>query len=212
MMRKLYLSPLGFIISIAMNFISLVRKPFMVYGFFNKLDGRFYKKTRIASTCILENKNKMDIKDNVWIGHYCLIDGIGGVVIQEGVHVASHACIYTHSSQDAIRILGKNYIEIEASERPGYKIDAVEIGEYTFIGTSAVILAGTKIGKGCIIGAGSVLSGYFPDYSLITGTPAKVVGDTRKIDQKIYHTGTDFSNYYNTSLVEGFQNTDFSKD
>lgn len=205
MLRKLYLSPLGVFISMMLNFIAWFKKPFMVYGFYNAVQKKFYKNTRISSSSVLVDKNKIDINNNVWLGHYCLLDGIGGITIEEGVNIASHSCVYTHSSQDAIRILGEKFIEIPATERPGYIIDSVKIGAYTFVGTSSVILAGTAIGKGCIIGAGSIVKGNFPDYSIIVGNPAKIVGDTRKVDKQLYLDGTDFENYYNKSLITDFK-------
>jgi acetyltransferase-like isoleucine patch superfamily enzyme len=204
MFRKIYLSPLGGLISAILNLFSIFHKPFMVYGFFNKVDGKFYKKTRISSNVKLSNKSKIDIKDNVWVGHNSLLDGIGGISIDEGVNIASHTCIYTHSSQDSIRLLGEKFIDIPAEERIGYVLNPVNIGAYTFIGTACVLLPGTTLGKGCIVGAGSVVKGDFPDFSIAVGNPAKIVGDTRKTDQKHWQSGVDFSQYYDQSLLAEF--------
>ena len=121
----------------------------------------------------------------MWIGHYCLLDGIGGIEIGEGVHIASHCCIYSHSSQNALRLLGKKYITIPAEKRAGYILHKVEIGEYTFVGTSAVILPGVTIGKGCIIGAGSVVTKNIPDFSVAAGNPIQLLGNTKTIDEKL---------------------------
>ena len=95
MFRKIYLSPLGFFISGILNALAFFYKPFMVYGFFNKVDGKFYKRTRIGSSVKLVDKKKIDIKDNVWVGHNSLLDGIGGIIIEKGVNIASHTA-YTH--------------------------------------------------------------------------------------------------------------------
>ena len=201
MFRQIYLSPFGFLISFFLNCIAYFKKPFMVYGFFNKKDRKFYNKTRISSTVKLVNNENIDIKNNVWIGHYCLLDGIGGIKIEQGVQLASHACIYTHSSENAIRLNGENFIEIPATIRSGYIVEPVTIGEYTLIGTSAVLLCGTTIGRATIVGAGSIVKGNFPDYAVIVGNPAKVVGDTRTIDKKLYVDGINFENYYDQTLV-----------
>ncbi len=201
MFRRIYLSPVGFFISLFLNLISFLKKPFMVYGFFNKIDKKFYNKTRISSTVKFVNKINIDIQNNVWVGHYCILDGIGGIKIEKGVQLASHACIYTHSSENAIRLNGEKFIEIPAKVRPGYIIKPVFIGEYSLIGTSAVLLCGTSIGKASIVGAGSIVKGSFPDYSVIVGNPAKVVGDTRKIDKKLFLDGINFDNYYDQTLV-----------
>ena len=43
----------------------------------------------------------------------------------------------------------------------------VTIGDNSWIGCNVVILRGTSIGKNCIVGAGSVLKGTYPDNSVI---------------------------------------------
>ena len=200
MLRKLYLSPLGFIISICLNILSVFKRNFMVYGFRNRVEGKFYKNIRISSSAILVDKAKMNIQNNVWIGHYCLLDSIGGIYIGEGVNIASHSCIYTHSSHNAIRVMGKKFIEIPAAERTAYMIEGVEIGAFSFVGTSCVILPGTSLGRACIVGAGSVVKGKIPDYSVIAGNPAKIIGDSRDIDRKLFLEGFNFEHYYDASL------------
>lgn len=51
----------------------------------------------------------------------------------------------------------------------------VIIGDDCFIGAQCIILKGTSIGKNCIVGAGSVVHGSFPDNVIIAGNPAKIV-------------------------------------
>lgn len=61
------------------------------------------------------------------------------------------------------------------STNPGYENDApVRIGDYAWIGMNCVILKGVSIGKGCIIGAGSVISRNIPDYCVACGNPAVI--------------------------------------
>jgi UDP-2-acetamido-3-amino-2,3-dideoxy-glucuronate N-acetyltransferase len=49
------------------------------------------------------------------------------------------------------------------------------------IGASAVILSGITLGKYCMIGAGSVVTKDVPDYALVVGNPARIIG---KVDEK----------------------------
>jgi carbonic anhydrase/acetyltransferase-like protein (isoleucine patch superfamily) len=51
------------------------------------------------------------------------------------------------------------------------------IGDGSLVGIQAVVLNGAKIGRNCIVGAGSVVTGNkeFPDRSMIIGSPARLV-------------------------------------
>ena len=51
----------------------------------------------------------------------------------------------------------------------------ITIGNDCWIGAKATILDGTKIGNGCIVAAGAVVSGIFPENAIIGGVPAKVI-------------------------------------
>ena len=51
---------------------------------------------------------------------------------------------------------------------------AVSIADHCWIGARAIILGGTQLGKGCVIAAGSVVQGSYPDGSIITGPAAEV--------------------------------------
>lgn len=44
-----------------------------------------------------------------------------------------------------------------------------------FIGAGAIILPQSKIGNYCIIGAGAVVKGTIPDYSVVVGNPCKII-------------------------------------
>jgi acetyltransferase-like isoleucine patch superfamily enzyme len=52
---------------------------------------------------------------------------------------------------------------------------SVTIGEGTFIGMHTVVLPNVRIGRGCIIGAGSLVNRDIPDYAVAAGSPARVI-------------------------------------
>ena len=51
----------------------------------------------------------------------------------------------------------------------------VVIGNDVWIGVGAVILAGARIGTGCVIGANAVVSGHVPDYAIVAGNPGRII-------------------------------------
>jgi acetyltransferase-like isoleucine patch superfamily enzyme len=57
----------------------------------------------------------------------------------------------------------------------------VRIGPDTWLGTKVSVLRGTRIGRGCVLGAHAVVRGDIPDYGIAVGAPARVVRD-RKAD------------------------------
>jgi acetyltransferase-like isoleucine patch superfamily enzyme len=57
----------------------------------------------------------------------------------------------------------------------GYKTKPITIGNNVFIGGFSIILKGTNIGDGSIIGAGSVVSGIIPQGEIWAGNPARFI-------------------------------------
>jgi acetyltransferase-like isoleucine patch superfamily enzyme len=61
-------------------------------------------------------------------------------------------------------------------DQPEAEARGLWIGDDVLIGAGAVILPGTRIERGAVIGAGSVVSGHVPEYAIVAGAPAKVIG------------------------------------
>jgi len=55
------------------------------------------------------------------------------------------------------------------------KNEKIVVGNDVWIGTSAIILPGVKIGNGAIIGAGAVVTKDVPDYAIVVGVPARIL-------------------------------------
>ena len=47
------------------------------------------------------------------------------------------------------------------------------------IGSGATVICGVTIGRGAMVGAGAVVTKDVPDYAVVAGVPARVIGDTR---------------------------------
>lgn len=101
----------------------------------------------------------------------------GLIEIHEGVTISSFVRVLTHdwSLYTVAKSVG------HFSEKPIGEIRGVSIGEYSFVGTGTIIMPGTRIGRGCIIGAGTVVRGDIPDFSIVVGSPGNIIGDTRHL-------------------------------
>ncbi len=56
------------------------------------------------------------------------------------------------------------------------KFDSIHVKEGASIGANATILPGVTLGKKCMIGAGAVVTKDVPDYTVVYGNPAKIMG------------------------------------
>ena len=83
------------------------------------------------------------------------------------------------------------------------------IGDYSLVGINAVVLNGAKIGKFCIIGANALITEnmVIPDYSLLVGSPGKVVKTfaPEHVESKLKASAThykDNAEHYTRALQE----------
>jgi acetyltransferase-like isoleucine patch superfamily enzyme len=149
--------------------------------------GRLLPHTRISSASVIEHEDKLVLGDNIFIGAFNFIEASGGITIEEGVQITSHNAIVTHSSHRSQRLLGPAYVTWplrEGGERPGWIAGPIHIGAYSFIGPHCLIEANTHLGRGTLVCAGSFVRGTFPDFAILEGRPARVVGDSRRADER----------------------------
>ena len=149
--------------------------------------GRLLPNTRISSASVIEHEDKLVLSDNVFIGAFNFIEASGGITIEEGVQITSHSAIVTHSSHRSQRLLGPAYVTWPlppGAERPGWISGPIHIGAYSFIGPHSLIEANTRLGRGTLVCAGSFVRGTYPDFAILEGRPARMVGDSRRADER----------------------------
>jgi acetyltransferase-like isoleucine patch superfamily enzyme len=207
MLRKIYLSPIGICISAVLNVLAALRRPFMVYGYWDRSSGKFRKNTRVSSSAVISDKAQVFIADHVWVWHHTIIDGSNGVTIEEGCQVGAWVGIFSHGSHIAVRLYGKEYIKVPREARKGYTRGAVHIGPYCFIGAGALIMPGVVLGKGCLVSAGAMVTKSAPDYSILRGSPAQVVGDVRDLDKKFLKDRKIRKTYFDCEFAASFDDS-----
>jgi len=152
-------------------------------------------KVRISDSTAINVPEKLELSDNVFIGHFNFIEASNGITIEEGVQLTNYISVLTHSSHISIRLYGKHYLG--KKDPVGYKTGSVSIGAFSFIGPHVTIMPGTTIGKGSLVSAYAYVKGDFPDFSIISGNPAKVIGDTRTLDKPFLEAHPELQENYN---------------
>lgn len=115
------------------------------------------------------------IDEYVYIGPYSTIYAHGKVSIKSGSIIGPNVTIYTANHNFKSNLTAIPYDE-KLDIRP------IEIDENVWIGGNVLLLPGTKIREGVIIGAGSVVSKEIPPFSIVVGNPATIIG-LRDIDE-----------------------------
>ena len=115
--------------------------------------------------------------------------------IGEGVQITNFVSIVTHSSHRSIRLLGRAYTS-HTGAMPGYLRAPIEIGAYSFIGPHSVVEAGSCIGKGVVVCAHARVRGEVPDFAIVAGSPAAVIGDVRTGDARLLAQHPELAPHY----------------
>lgn len=109
------------------------------------------------------------IGSNTYIGEYNNIRAGGGMI-----QIGDFCSISQH-----ISIIASNHKfkkeELIRSQPWDLKNNFVVIKDDVWIGANSIILPGVTIGKGAIIGAGSVVNKDIPDFAIAVGNPVRVI-------------------------------------
>lgn len=120
----------------------------------------------------------VEIQKNVTVGRRCKVSSHSflceGVVIEDEVFIG-HGVMFTNDLYP--RSTNENGIlQTEAD----WTVVKTLVKHCASIGSNATILPGLTIGIKALVGAGAVVTKDVPDYAIVAGVPAQVVGDVRK--------------------------------
>jgi len=141
-------------------------------GFIKNIWVSVYKLIMLKAS--YERRNNYLRKQGVRIGKGCRILTVSFstepylVEIGDGARISNGTLFITHDGS----------VNCFPGDVDGGIFGKIKIGNNVFIGNNSIILLNTTIGDNCIIGAGSVVRGQFPDDSVIVGNPAKVLMKT----------------------------------
>jgi acetyltransferase-like isoleucine patch superfamily enzyme len=124
----------------------------------------------ISRNCVIQGKSgPVAIGDRSDVGCNAVLTSVSGIDIGTSVLIAA-ACY----------IGGARYVtergDIPFMDQGIYSRGPVAIGDGSWLGANVTVLDGMRIGAGCVVGAGAVVTSDLPPHSIAAGVPARVMG------------------------------------
>lgn len=119
----------------------------------------------------------VEIQKDASIGARCKISS--HTFICEGVHIedevfVGHGVMFIND-----RFPRATNADGSPQTEADWHVEATRVKRTASIGSNATVISGTTIGEGALVGAGAVVTSDVPDYAIVAGVPARVIGDTR---------------------------------
>jgi UDP-2-acetamido-3-amino-2,3-dideoxy-glucuronate N-acetyltransferase len=119
----------------------------------------------------------VEIQSGASVGERCKISSHSficeGVCIEDGVFIGHGVVFINDAYPEALNSSG------QLQTGADWTLVPTRVKARASIGSNATILCGITIGEGALVGAGAVVTRDVPDYAIVAGVPAKLIGDIR---------------------------------
>jgi UDP-2-acetamido-3-amino-2,3-dideoxy-glucuronate N-acetyltransferase len=132
--------------------------------------------------CTIGSETKIgafvEIQKNAFIGSRCKISSHSficeGVTVEDEVFIG-HGVMFTNDMYP--RATGPaGELQTEAD----WQVCETLVKRRASIGSNATIICGVTVGENALVGAGAVVTRDVPDYAIVAGVPARIMGDVRE--------------------------------
>jgi maltose O-acetyltransferase len=143
------------------------------------LRNKFYgyhpgKKSRVQQHVVIYHPQRLTLGVNVQISIGCHLNAGGGIDVGDNTLIGPRVSIWS-----------QNHIYTSADLpicQQGYEYSLVKIEEDVWIGCGAIILPGVTLRRGCVIGAGAVVTRSTDPYTVYAGVPARAIKKRTSIE------------------------------
>jgi len=108
---------------------------------------------------------------NISVGEHCFINSEVRMAAKAKINIGNFVLVGPRVSFETVN----HGLEVQKSGRRGSSHLAINVGDYVWIGSGAIILPGVSIGKGAVVCAGAVVTKDVQSYTVVGGVPAKYI-------------------------------------
>lgn len=138
----------------------------------------------------------IELSDGVRIDDYCRIEGGKGIRVGKYVHISSFSSIFgggqaeigdfSGIAQGARLITGTGHpfenefpVPLPPNDPYHRMLGKIVMGAYSLVATNSIVLPNVTIGEGAVVGACSLVAKDVPSWTVVAGTPARMIGVRR---------------------------------
>jgi len=159
-------------------------RPYLRFWQFDSFGGRFSIDKRVR----VNVSGKLTVGDNVALRQNVLLTGTGNLAIGDRTAINENSIITAMEDvrigDDCMLAPGVYILDVDHKfssldipiRNQGYTTAPVKIGNDVWIGGYSMILKGVTIGNGAIVAANSVVTKDVAAFSIVGGSPARVIG------------------------------------
>ena len=151
---------------------------------------RFFKYYSYQTYYIEGGGGKLQVGENVYLVNTLINVESGSVFIGDNTIFGYNVMLLTgrHNFHKGERLFIQMQRETDKKLGAGVEVPKsgydIRIGNGCWVTSGAIIVGGVTIGNNVIVSAGAVVTKDVPDYSIVGGVPAKIIGDTRDLSNK----------------------------
>lgn len=162
-----------------------------IYRWFSEYKWKKYSKRfgSIGRTTVVSASSQM-VPQNMYLDDYVIIQDHNNFISHKGKLIVKK---YSVISAGCLIIPGAHKLKVglpfwmSAKHHIADKENDIVIEEDSWIGAGCILLPGVKIGRGCVVGAGSVVTKDIPDYAVVVGAPARIVATKFSLKDVLDH-------------------------
>ena len=148
---------------LSLHYAGLIPCQTIRFSIYRSFGLKLGKDSVIYAGCEVRRPKGIRIGAGSSIGHRCILDGRSGLTIGNSVNMSTGAWIWTLQHD---------------LNSPDFRIEGtpVVINDYVWLGGRTIILPGVTVGRGAVVASGAVVTKDVPEYAIVAGIPARIIG------------------------------------